>query len=63
MPVCKNDKFARYTGKEPSPKGLGYCAHQEKEGKRRKGRDGNMWIVRRINRQREGSILRWQRVK
>ena len=30
MPVCKNDKNANYKGVEPSPKGLGYCAHSEK---------------------------------
>lgn len=28
-----------------SPKGLGYCAHAEKVGTKKKGRDKNMWIV------------------
>jgi hypothetical protein len=37
--VCKN------TGKEPSPKGLGYCAKFEKIGTKKKGRDGNIWII------------------
>ncbi len=44
MPRCKNSSCKYYTGKEPSPKGLGYCAYDEKEGKIMKGRDGNMWI-------------------
>lgn len=45
MPKCKNDSTRRYKGDEPSPKGLGYCAHAEKTGKVKKGLDGNMWIV------------------
>ncbi len=44
MPICKNNPKRHYTGKEPSPKGLGYCASSEKEGTIKKGRDGNMWI-------------------
>jgi hypothetical protein len=44
MPVCKNNPKKTYTGQEPSPKGLGYCAGSEKEGKIMKGLDGNMWI-------------------
>ena len=31
---------------EPSPKGLGYCAHGMKEGDKKKGKDGNMWIIK-----------------
>lgn len=31
MPYCKNDPKKNYKGDEPSPKGLGYCAHSEKE--------------------------------
>ncbi len=44
MPICKNNPKRHYTGKEPSPKGLGYCASGEEEGKIMKGRDGNTWI-------------------
>jgi len=44
MPYCINNPKRSYTGKEPSPKGLGYCASGEKEGKKMKGKDGNMWI-------------------
>lgn len=44
MPICKNNPKKHYTGDEPSPKGLGYCASSEKEGKIMKGRDGNLWI-------------------
>ena len=29
MPPCKNDKSRTYKGTEPSPKGIGYCAHTE----------------------------------
>jgi len=44
MPKCKNNSKKSYTGKEPSPKGLGFCASWEKEGTEMKGLDGNMWI-------------------
>lgn len=43
MPPCVNDPTRQYTGQEPSPKGLGLCAHGESEGVRRRGRDGAMW--------------------
>ena len=46
MPKCRNDTTRSYKGTEPSPKGLGWCAHGEKEGKKRKGKDGNMWVVK-----------------
>jgi hypothetical protein len=45
MHICKNDPKKFYKGDEPSPKGLGYCAHAESIGKVRKGKDGNMWKV------------------
>ena len=48
MPTCKNDPSKKYKGTEPSPKGLGWCAHGEKEGKVRKGKDGNQWIVKKV---------------
>jgi hypothetical protein len=44
MPYCKNNPKKNYTGYEPSPKGLGYCASGELEGTKMKGKDGNMWI-------------------
>jgi len=46
MPICKNNPKKHYSGEEPSPKGLGYCASGEKEGKIMKGRDGKIWIKR-----------------
>ena len=55
MPRCKNDPKRKYKGNEPSPKGLGWCAHGEKEGKVRKGKDGCKWITKKIS---SGS-LRW----
>lgn len=45
MPECIKDKKSFYTGKEPSPKGFGYCAHCEKVGVKRIGKDGFSWIV------------------
>ena len=49
MPKCKNDESKSYKGDEPSPKGLGYCARGEKEGSRKKGKDGNMWEVKKVS--------------
>lgn len=57
MPVCKNDASKTYTGTEPSPKGLGYCAHAEKAGIKRIGRDGNHWIIATT----KTDIMRWVR--
>jgi len=45
MPICKNNSKKKYTGLEPSPKGLGYCASGEKEGTIMKGNDGNQWFI------------------
>lgn len=59
MPTCKNDCKRYYRGHEPSPKGLGFCAHAEKINKRRKGRNGKMWIVRKTKR----NVRRWVPVK
>lgn len=41
MPFCKNDNKRSYKGNEPSPKGLGFCAHTEDIGKIMDGLDGN----------------------
>lgn len=46
MPRCKNDPTKSYKGDEPSPKGLGYCAHAEPVLTTRKGRDGKKYEVR-----------------
>jgi hypothetical protein len=48
MPKCKNDSKKSYKGSEPSPKGLGYCAGSTKANTKKKGKDGNMWIVKKI---------------
>jgi len=45
MPICKNDPKKSYKGIEPSPKGLGYCAHAEKLTTIKKGLDGNQWKI------------------
>jgi hypothetical protein len=49
MPKCKNNPSRSYTGTEPSPKGLGYCASGDAIGKKRKGKDGNIWIVKEVS--------------
>lgn len=53
MPKCKNSKRS-YTGTEPSPKGIGFCASGAKAGQRKKGKDGNMWQVKKF-----GKVQRW----
>jgi len=59
MPNCKNDPTHSYKGTEPSPKGLGYCAHNMKVGAIKKGKDGNKWEIRKV---KNGS-KRWMKVK
>lgn len=59
MPNCKNDKNTTYKGDEPSPKGLGYCAHAEKVGTIMKGKDGNKWIIKVTT----TKIKRWQKME
>lgn len=44
MPYCLNNPKRTYKGNEPSPKGCGYCASGENEGKKMKGKDGNMLV-------------------
>ena len=41
--VCHCDKKRKYSGKEPSPKGFGYCAHCTPLQVTMKGTDGNLW--------------------
>jgi hypothetical protein len=55
MPKCKNDSTKSYKGDEPSPKGLGICAHAEKTGLIMNGLDGNQWIVK----EDKNKIKRW----
>ena len=45
MPPCKNDTSKKYKGDEPSPKGIGLCAHAETTGAIKKGKDGQKWTV------------------
>lgn len=59
MPKCKNDPNSNYSGKEPSPKGLGWCAHGDSLGKKRKGNDGEIWIVAK----RSNSTLYWKKTE
>jgi len=55
MPLCIKDPKKSFTGNEPSPKGLGYCAHSEEIGTLKKGLDGNLWIVVKTGK----NIKRW----
>ena len=51
-----------YTGKEPSPKGYGRCAHNEPfAGIVAKGTDGHTWITEEVI-IKGRRILRWVRV-
>lgn len=59
MLKCKNDPKRTYKGTEPSPKGLGYCAHNMKVDTIKKGKDGNKWIVKKV---KNGS-KRWVKIK
>lgn len=43
---CKNDPTTKYDGSEPSPKGLGYCAHAQALGSKKTGLDGKQYQVR-----------------
>jgi hypothetical protein len=45
MPKCINDPKKSYKGDEPSPKGIGYCAHTEEIGTIKNGLNGNKWII------------------
>lgn len=58
MPKCKNDETRFFKGTEPSPKGKGYCAHAEKIGTKKKGTDGNKWIVKKT----KNGIKRWYKI-
>lgn len=42
---CLNDSRLTYTGKESSPRGLGYCAEAEAVGTIKEGRDDKRWMV------------------
>ena len=55
---CKNDAKRSYTGKEPSPKGLGWCAGGMRLGTKKRGKDKKMWVVVKVS----GHVRRWQRV-
>jgi hypothetical protein len=41
--TCKKSIKAYYTGKEPSPKGLGYCARCTPLNVTMKGKNGKLW--------------------
>jgi hypothetical protein len=55
MLSCIKNHKKFYKGNEPSPKGLGYCAHCEKNGTIKNGLDGNLWIVVKTKK----NIKRW----
>ena len=59
MRLCKNDPKKSYKGNEPSPKGLGYCAHAEKLGVSKKGKDGNTWKIEATSK----GVKRWVKQK
>ncbi len=61
MPTCKNTTKGYYKGTEPSPKGRGYCARAENVGKRMRGTDKRMWVVKSYK-VKESHVKRWARV-
>ena len=48
MPVCKNTDRKQYTGNENTPLGKGFSASVEKVGTRKKGKDGKMYVVKKV---------------
>ena len=54
---CDKSKKAYYTGEEPSPKGLGYCARCTPLNVMMKGKDGNLWENKKYSKGK-----RWVRV-
>ena len=55
--TCNKNVKAHYTGKEPSPKGLGYCARCTPLNVTMKGKDGNLWENKKYSKGK-----RWVRV-
>jgi hypothetical protein len=55
--TCKKGVKAYFTGKEPSPKGLGYCARCTPLNVTMKGKDGNLWENKKYSKGK-----RWVRV-
>ena len=53
----KNTKGGYFTGKEPSPKGMGYCARCTPLNIMMKGVDGNLWEIKKYSKGK-----RWVRV-
>ena len=53
----KNTKGGYFTGKEPSPKGMGYCARCTPLNIMMKGADGNLWEIKKYSKGK-----RWVRV-
>ena len=53
----KNTKGGYFTGKEPSPKGMGYCARCTPLNIMMKGKDGNLWENKKYSKGK-----RWVRV-
>ena len=48
----------KHKGDEPSPKGLGFCAHCTPLNVTMKGKDGNLWETKKYNKS-----VRWVKVK
>jgi hypothetical protein len=56
--TCKCDKNMKIKGTEPSPRGLGHCAHCTPLNVTMKGNDGNLWENRKYTKDADGP--RWQ---
>ena len=60
--TCNKGVKAYFTGKEPSPKGLGYCARCTPLNITMKGKDGNLWENKKYSGSGAGAPRRWVRV-
>jgi hypothetical protein len=54
---CKNVKDKKYTGEEATPLGLGYHASGYSDGKRKKGKNNEWYVVKEDKNKRK----RWQK--
>ena len=57
MPKCYNDPKKRFSGRELTPLGKGYTSSNEKIGKRMKGIDGSMYVVK-----KSGKNKKWVKI-
>ena len=55
--TCKCSCEDKFTGKEPSPKGLGFCEKCQPLNVIMRGKDGKLWKI-----EKKGNIKKWVKV-